>query len=141
MSQYNVLLYCDIFSATRLMSSRRGGRGTPKADAVRKLSKGGCVKMQTRGGQKIRKFCRRHMYMAPYVLWAWPIILAGCRRTTRIGVGPSLRAAPPETFVTNSNPADGLRTVRQDAADRDRGDRQKTLRMYFGLTNSELVVM
>ena len=23
--------------------------GTPKADAVRKLSKGGCVKMQTRG--------------------------------------------------------------------------------------------
>ena len=25
------------------------GRGTPKADAVRKLIKGGCIKMQTRG--------------------------------------------------------------------------------------------
>ena len=27
----------------------RGEGGTPKADAVRKLSKGGCVTMQTRG--------------------------------------------------------------------------------------------
>ena len=30
----------------------------PKADAVRKLSKGGCVKIQKRGEVKIRKFCR-----------------------------------------------------------------------------------
>ena len=55
------------------MMSARGGReeGTSKADAVRKLSKGGCVKMQTRGGggQNIRKFCRRHMYMAPNGTW------------------------------------------------------------------------
>ena len=29
--------------------TERGEGGTPKADAVRKLSKGGCVKMQTRG--------------------------------------------------------------------------------------------
>ena len=51
--------------------TERGGGGTPKADAVRKLSKGGCVKMQTRGGggQNIRKFCRRHMYMAPNGTW------------------------------------------------------------------------
>ena len=40
--------------------------GTPKADAVRKLSKGGCVKMQTRGGgsQNIRKFAD--------VICTWP---------------------------------------------------------------------
>ena len=47
--------------------TRRGEGGTSKADALRKLSMGGCVKMQTRvegGGQKIRK-CRRHMYMPP----------------------------------------------------------------------------
>ena len=30
--------------------SAQGGGGTPKADAVGKLSKGGCVKMRTRGG-------------------------------------------------------------------------------------------
>ena len=35
---------------------------------VIKLSKGGCVNLRTRGGggQKIRKFCGRHMCMAPY---------------------------------------------------------------------------
>ena len=33
-----------------MMSARGGGEGgTSKADAVRKLSKGGCVKKQTRG--------------------------------------------------------------------------------------------
>ena len=59
-----------------MMSAQRGGEGgNPKADAVRKLSKGGCVKMQTKGGgggQKIRKTCRRHMYMAPYQKIPWP---------------------------------------------------------------------
>ena len=33
------------------MMSAQGG-GTPKADAVRKLSKGGCVKIQIGGGVK-----------------------------------------------------------------------------------------
>ena len=45
-----------------------GGRGVPsKADKVIKLSKGGCVNLQTRGGggPKIRKFCGRHMCIAP----------------------------------------------------------------------------
>ena len=44
-----------------------GGGGTSKADAAGKLSKGGCVKMKTRGGggQKVQKFCRHHMYMPP----------------------------------------------------------------------------
>ena len=32
-----------------MMSAQGGGGGTPKADAVRKLSKGGYVKMQIRG--------------------------------------------------------------------------------------------
>ena len=42
-----------------MMSAQGGGEwGTPKADAVRKLSKGGCVKMQTRGrgSQKSENF-------------------------------------------------------------------------------------
>ena len=40
--------------------------GMLKADAVRELSKGGCVKMQTRGGSKnIQKLCRHQMYMPP----------------------------------------------------------------------------
>ena len=39
-----------------MMSARSGGEGgTPKADAVRKLSKGGCVKMQTRGSEGVKK--------------------------------------------------------------------------------------
>ena len=34
-----------------MMSAEGGGRGgTPKANVLGKLSKGGCVKMQTRGG-------------------------------------------------------------------------------------------
>ena len=44
-----------------MMSTHREGEGgysTPKADAVRKLSKGGCVK-------KIGNFCKHHMYMPP----------------------------------------------------------------------------
>ena len=46
-----------------MMSAQGGGGGTPKADAVRKLSRGGCVKMQKREGRgsKIQIFCRRHM--------------------------------------------------------------------------------
>ena len=36
---------------------------TPNADAVRKLSRGGCVQMQTRrGGHKIKKKCRFHKW-------------------------------------------------------------------------------
>ena len=39
-----------------MISARGGGEGgTPKADAVRKLSKGGCVKMQSRG-LMVKKF-------------------------------------------------------------------------------------
>ena len=40
-----------------------GGRGVSgNVDEVREASKGGCVKMWTRGGggPKIRKFCGRH---------------------------------------------------------------------------------
>ena len=43
-----------------MMSAQGGwGRGTPEADSVRKLSKGGCVNMQTGaggGGIKIQNF-------------------------------------------------------------------------------------
>ena len=39
-----------------MMSAQGGGEGgTPKADAVRKLSKGGCVKMKTRRGRGVIK--------------------------------------------------------------------------------------
>ena len=53
-----------------MMSARRGGEGgTPKADAVRKLSKGGCVKMQTRGEgvKKSENFAD--------VICTWPLIM------------------------------------------------------------------
>ena len=58
------------------MMSAQGGGGFSKsrcckeADAGKKLCKGGCVKMKTRegGDKKIRKCCRRHMYMAPKVI-------------------------------------------------------------------------
>ena len=33
-----------------MMSAQGGGGGTITANAVKKLSKGGCVKMQTKGG-------------------------------------------------------------------------------------------
>ena len=48
------------------MMSAQGG-STPKADAVRKLSKGGCVKMQTRGEgvKKSEKFAD--------VICTWPL--------------------------------------------------------------------
>ena len=39
----------DLRGHVHVMSARGEGGGTSKADAVRKLSKGGCVKMQTRG--------------------------------------------------------------------------------------------
>ena len=41
--------------------SAQGG-GTPKADAVRKLSKGGCVKIQIGGGVKDTNVWRHNMY-------------------------------------------------------------------------------
>ena len=43
-----------------------GGGGTPKADAVRKISKEGYVKMQTRGAgvNKSEKNCRHLMFKA-----------------------------------------------------------------------------
>ena len=52
-----------------MMSAQGGGGGTPKADAVRKLSKGGCVKKQIMGeaGRNIQKNCRHHMFMATTV--------------------------------------------------------------------------
>ena len=41
--------------------------GSGKAGKEREDSKIGCVKLNTRYGcQTIRKFCRHHMYMAPY---------------------------------------------------------------------------
>ena len=44
----------------------RGEGGTPKSDAVRKLSKGGCMKMQTRGdGVKDRKILQTSYVHAP----------------------------------------------------------------------------
>ena len=46
------------------MMSAHGG-GTPKAAAIRKLSKGGYVKMQMGEGVKRQKKCRHQMYMAP----------------------------------------------------------------------------
>ena len=52
-----------------MMSAQGGGEGgTPKADAVRKLSKGGCVKMQTRGEgvKKSENFAD--------VICTWPLI-------------------------------------------------------------------
>ena len=58
------------FGGMYIWCTHRLGVGrTPKADAVRKLSKGGYVKMQIRGEgvKKIRKSCRRRMYMAPYI--------------------------------------------------------------------------
>ena len=50
-----------------MMSALEGGGGTPKADAVRKLSKGGYVKKTNKGKgvKKIQTFCGRHMNMAP----------------------------------------------------------------------------
>ena len=48
-----------------MMSAQRGG--APKADAIRKLSKGRLREKAARGrGSKIRKICRHHMHMAPY---------------------------------------------------------------------------
>ena len=50
------LLDSNLRGHVHMMSAQGGGReGTPKADAVRKLSKGGCVKMQTRGGEGVKK--------------------------------------------------------------------------------------
>ena len=52
------------------MTSEQGrGRGYPKADAVRKLSKEGCVKMPT-GGMGIKK-----SENVSDVTWKWPLIL------------------------------------------------------------------
>ena len=49
-----------------MMSALEGGAGPGKADKVRELSKGGCVKMQTRGEgvKKIQKFCDCHKWKA-----------------------------------------------------------------------------
>ena len=51
-----------------MTSALKGGGGPGKADKVREFSKGGCVKMRTRGEgcQKIGKFCGRHKWKAPY---------------------------------------------------------------------------
>ena len=47
-----------------MMSAQGGGEGgIPKADAVWRLCKGGCVKMQTGWrGQKIQNYFRCHTY-------------------------------------------------------------------------------
>ena len=42
-----------------MMAAQGAGGGTPKADAVEKPSKGGCMKMQPRS----EKFCTHHMYV------------------------------------------------------------------------------
>ena len=44
-----------------MMSTQGGRRGNPKADAVRKLSEGGCVKMQTRGVKKSENFAESYV--------------------------------------------------------------------------------
>ena len=49
-----------------MMSALQAGGGPGKADKIRELSKGGCMKMQIGGGGKIGKFCRLHMWEAPY---------------------------------------------------------------------------
>ena len=51
------------------MMSAQGG-GTPKADAVRKLSKGGCVKIQTRGGRGSKN---PKILQTSYVLYMPPL--------------------------------------------------------------------
>ena len=58
-----------------MTSALKGGGGPGKADEVREFSKGGCVKMRTRGGggQKIGKFCGRPKWTPLSVLQTVPI--------------------------------------------------------------------
>ena len=48
--------------------SAQGG-GTPEADALRELRKGGCVKMQRGGGGQKSENCAD-------ITWIWPSILS-----------------------------------------------------------------
>ena len=56
---------CNKGACTYDVCTGRGEGGTPKADAVRKLSKGGCVKMQTMGVGVKKSENFADIYMAP----------------------------------------------------------------------------
>ena len=58
-----------LWGHVHMMSAQGGGGGgsTQKADIVRKLSKGGCVKMQTGGGSKNQEILQTSYVHVPYL--------------------------------------------------------------------------
>ena len=62
MENTNLIRIFSLRELPFMTSALEGGGGPGKADKVREFSKGGCVKVRTRGGRgsKIRQICRRH---------------------------------------------------------------------------------